>query len=39
MKTIGLWIGFGLFVLSTAPFTDAQEIPGEPSGREIAVMV
>ena len=39
MKTIGLWIGFGLCVLSAASLVSAQEIPGEPSGREIAVMV
>ena len=38
MKTVWM-IGLGLFALSTVPLADAQEIPGEPSGREIAVMV
>ena len=38
MKT--LWIiGLGCWVLSVATAAAAQEVPGEPSGREIAVMV
>ena len=39
MKTTRLWIIIGLLVLSTARVAGAEEVPGEPSGREIAVMV
>ena len=34
-----LFFGLGVWVLSAAPPASAQEVPGEPSGREIAVMV